>query len=124
VKVTESNIRRILKKWRPRLGLGAQWTIEVRLYTDSNWPKKYTGSVACIDVQPGYSQATLRCNTDALERDGNTLEYNILHELNHVHLWRLRQIAIDALGESQKWLAEDLTEEATETATRALLAKS
>jgi hypothetical protein len=38
MKATEANIRKILRRWRPRLGLDEKYTIEVRIYTDENWP--------------------------------------------------------------------------------------
>lgn len=123
MKATESAIRSILARWRPRLKLDDRWTIEVRMYTDVTWPEKWKGSVAAIDVLPGYFLAVIHCNADALARDSDTLERNILHELNHIPLARLRQIAIGALGENQEWLAEDLTEEATEIFTMAMLSK-
>lgn len=123
MKATEANIRRILKKWRPRLGLDDRWTIEVRLYGGDNWPKKYRGSVAQMEPQPGYFQSILHANVDALNSDGDTLEHNILHELGHVVLWRLSIIARDALGSDQESLWMDLMEEAVETITRALLSK-
>jgi hypothetical protein len=121
VKVTEQTIRAVLKRWRPRLGLDDRWHLEVRLYTDETWPKKWRGSVAVIEPSPGYSSAVLHANTDALERDNDTLERNILHELVHVPLWRLSIIARDALGASQEAIWRDLMEEATECMTRALL---
>lgn len=124
MKVTESAILSILSRWRPRLGIDDRWHIDIRIYNDNTWPEKWKGSVADVEASPGYFMATISCNAEALERDGDPLEHNILHELVHIPLWRLRKIAIDALGEDQEWIAEDLAEEATETITKALLHKA
>jgi len=121
VKVTEQAIRSILARWRPRLGLDSRWHIEVRLYTNDTWPKKLRGSIAAVAPSPGYFLATLHCNTEALECDGDSLEHNLLHELVHVPLWRMSMICRDALGDKQEAIWRDLMEEATETITRALL---
>jgi hypothetical protein len=104
--------------------LDRRWQIETRMYTDATWPKKRKGSVAEIEPNPGYFSAVLHVNTDAVARDGDTAEHIILHELVHVPLWRLSIIARDALGDKQEALWRDLMEEATETMTRALLAKN
>lgn len=124
MKVTESAIRSILARWRPRLGLDSRWNIEVRLYNDESWPKKLRGSVAAVAPDPGYFKAAMHCNVEALASDGDSLEHNILHELVHIPLWRLSMTTRDALGEKQEALWRDLMEEAVETMTRALLAKN
>lgn len=122
MKVTEQAIRKILTRWRPRLGLDSRWNIEVRLYTNESWPKRLRGSVAAIAPDPGYFKALLHCNVELLEIDGDSLEHNLLHELAHIPLWRLSLIARDTLGGDQESLWRDLMEEAVETFTRALLA--
>lgn len=124
MKVTEQSLRLILDRWKPRLGIDKRWSIETRMYTDETWPKKRKGSVAEIEPSPGYFSAVLHVNTDAMERDGDTAEHIILHELVHVPLWRLSLIARDTLGDRQEALWRDLMEEAVETITRALLAKN
>lgn len=121
--VTEAAIKRILRKWRPRLGLDSRWKIEVRMYDGDNWPKKWRGHVAFVEPSPGYFSAVLHCNVTALAVDGDSLEANLLHELCHVPLWRLSIIARDALGESQEALWRELMEEAVETWRRSLLVK-
>ena len=123
MKVTEQTIRKVLKRWRPLLGLDDRWVIEVRMYTREGWPKRWRGSVARVEPSPGYFSAVLHCNTDALENDGDSLEHNLLHELAHVPLWRMSMICRDALGDEQEALWTDLMEEAVETFTRALLAR-
>jgi hypothetical protein len=123
VKATEKNIRSILRKWRPRLGLGDQWSIECRIYTDESWPRKNAGTVAWIVPSPGYFTATLHINADAVERDGQTLEHTVLHELVHLVAWPLSVIARDALGESQEEHWRDVMEATVEQMTRALLSR-
>ena len=124
MKVTEASLRLILDRWKPRLGLDCRWHIETRMYTDATWPKKWRGSVAFAEPSPGYFSATMHLNTEAMERDGDTAEHIVLHELVHIPLWRLSIIARDSLGDKQEALWRDLMEEATETITRALLAKN
>lgn len=123
MKANEKNIRHILAKWRPRLGLDDRWSIEVRLYTDDNWSKKKKDAVAYIEPNPGYFTATMHINTDAVARDGHSLTHIVLHELVHLPAWSLSLIARDALGEDQEPLWRMHMEQLVETITRALLSR-
>lgn len=123
MKATESNIRKILRRWRPRLGLDEKWTIECRIYTDENWPKRKRGAVASIEPAPGYFSAIMHINADAVARDGHSLTHTVVHELSHLVAWPLSVIARDALGEEQEAHWRDVMEATVEQFTRALLAK-
>lgn len=123
MKCNEQTIRKILRKWRPRLGLGDNWVIECRIYTDDNWPKRKRGAVASIEPAPGYFMATMHINADAVARDGHTLEHTVLHELTHLVAWPLSVIARDALGEEQEQHWRDVMEATVEQFTRALLSR-
>ena len=121
MKVTEAAVKSILRKWRSVLGLGKPWHITVEYFRDDGEvPADMKDCTAAVHVKSGYSVAELQINVPAIERDADSLETIILHELVHIILDPLRVIAKDALH-GQDTLSESIVDTVTETITRALL---
>lgn len=124
MKVNEKSIRKVLKKWRPRLGLDGRWIIEVRLYGEGNkWPKSRTGELAFVEPEIGYFKATININGPAFEQFEDTIEEVVVHELNHLVAWPMSIVARDALGKDHEATWEIMMEQMIETFTRAMLYK-
>lgn len=122
MKVNESSIRSILRRWRPRLGLDERWHIEVNIYPPtSKRPKALGDDAAAIEPKPEYFQATLHVNTKACEEHADGLEAIVLHELLHVVTWPISIAARDGLGDRNEATWRLLMEQMVETITRALL---
>lgn len=121
-RVTEKSITRILRKWRPLLGIDGRWSIVVKVFDDEEeWPHK--GAVAAVNPSPGYFQATIHLNATAAEEDAHSLEHILLHELVHIVLCPITTVARDGLGEDHETTWRNMMEAATEQLTRALLRK-
>jgi len=121
-RVTEKDVSRIIAKWRPLLGIDGRWTISVRIFKEGDgFP--HEGATAAVKSMPGYFQIALHLDQKACERDADTLEHIVLHELVHVVLWPLSTLAKNNLGEENEETYLQINEAATEQLTRALLRK-
>lgn len=121
--VTIDAIGTLVKKWRYRLGFDDRWDIDVRLCTSEElWP--HGDVVAVAEAEPGYFRGTISVNKEAAERDGDSLEHIVLHELCHFVTWPVRLVVFNALGEAHKDTASSMDEAVVETFTRALLANN
>lgn len=119
-KVDTKSVAALLKEWRPILGIGSEWTIRVQIYDDDqHWP--YDDCVAFIQPSPGYFQASMSLNAGRIEKDSDSLEHTVVHELCHITLCTLSEIAREALGEKHDGTYREIMESTTERITRALL---
>lgn len=125
MKVTESSIRGVIARWRPRFGLDDRWSIDVRTYNEyARWPKSKKGAMAYVEPDIAYFKATIHVNLPAFEQYATTLEEVIVHELAHIVAWPMSVVARDALGKDHEATWEIMMEQMIETFTRALLAKN
>ncbi len=120
MKVTAANVRRLIRKWHALLGLEPQWQFEVRIHaTESDCPEDMRDAEAAISANDGYFHAVLVINSFNVDN----LELAIVHELTHIVLWELSEIALAAYGDKFEGRARAAFEAATERISRALVAR-
>jgi hypothetical protein len=122
MKVTKGAVLKLLKKWRPRLGLDGRWAIEIAMcFAKEAWPEDEAGNCAFVEVHSAYFQAKISLNVTAIESIEEPLEDVIKHELVHIVLDQLATVVRDTLGERHDATYRILLEQATETISRALV---
>ncbi len=120
MKVTAANVRKLIKKWRDRLGIAPQYKFDLRINkTESECPEELRDCEAAITCNDGYFYAAIVVNAFNVK----DLELAIVHELTHVVLHELSEIAIAAYGDKFEGRARAAFEAATERISRALVAR-
>ncbi len=120
MKVTTANVRKLVKKWSARLGLEPQWKFDIRVNaTESECPEDMRDAEAAISCNDGYFHAVLVVNAFNVE----DLDLAVCHEICHITLWPLSEIALAAYGERFEGRARAAFEAATERISRALVAR-
>lgn len=84
-----ARIERLVRKWRPLLGLES-WGLDVRYDA--------TDCMACCEAKPAYEEATIRFNLPRVKRELPNvvlaLEELVVHELVHALIWRANERAV------------------------------
>jgi hypothetical protein len=88
----QRHVRRALVRWRPLTDTD-RWEIEV-VWREG--PDSADGSLMGVSVQPQYEAATLYVNRELIlagNRSTRGIEYDVLHELCHLHIAQLSRLA-------------------------------
>jgi hypothetical protein len=103
----------LVRRWQKRLLLG-DWKLTIQVGAlDSN-------ERADCDARPEYKEATIRLDPEKIPPED--LEGFIVHELLHLHTWRLEQIAEEwGQSESRYALVRDIAESVVTELERAIL---
>lgn len=96
MRVTQSNLERLVARWKPRLGLDG-WRIHVLI---SAAALEEEDSAAEVQPADHYRRARIVVAPDALDRPASTdLEELVVHELLHLATRDIRQTALELQGQ-------------------------
>lgn len=114
------DVARLVRKWRPVLGIGPEWRIDVRVLEEPDGDDDKNKAQAYMMTEPGYFFANMTVNAWRIG-DAADLEHAVVHELAHVIIEPVRTIARGAMGENLAAVADENIEALCERVARALL---
>lgn len=109
----QSAILTIAEKWQPLLGL-QDWSVIVKF--------DETQYKATSTAEPRYKELQLYFNPWRIAKEPEDLEELVVHELSHAFTWRIWELTEKLFGgDMNKWILDELHEEATTSIGRALV---
>jgi len=113
LKSLQSAILTIADKWKDIMGL-QDWNIDIKF--DEPQFK------ATSEAEPRYKYLKLFFNPWRIAKEPEDLEELVVHELSHAFTWRIWELTEKLFGgDMNKWILDELHEEATTSISRALV---
>ncbi len=121
MKITEVQVKRLLDKWSNRLLLSGLWDIAIKIHNtvEEETDEEHRGDEAYVEITDGYDHVTLTLNAFRIPDGG--LELTIAHEMTHLALRELEQLAAAGAGKKMSAFVDAAVERATERISRALV---
>lgn len=121
MKCTEQNVRRLIDKYFNRLLLSGLWDISIKIHhtVEEEADEDHRGDEAYVEITDGYDHVRLTLNAFRIPDGG--LELTIAHEMTHLALRELEQLASAGAGKKMAPIVDAAVERATERISRALV---
>lgn len=121
MKVTEQAVKRLVDKWFNRLLLSGLWDIAIKIHhtVEEETDEDHRGDEAYVEITDGYDHVRLTLNAFRIPDGG--LELAICHEILHLALRELEQLASVGAGKKMAPIVDAAVERATERISRALV---
>lgn len=123
MKVTEARVKSLVEKWFRRLMLSDLWTLTIKIHhaVEDEPDEEHRGDEAYVEITDGYDHVTLTLNAFRIPEGG--LELTICHEILHLALRELEQLASAGAGKKMAPIVDAAVERATERISRAFVEK-
>jgi hypothetical protein len=121
VKITEARVKQLIDKWFNRLLLSGLWDISIKIHhtVEEEADEDHRGDEAYVEITDGYDHVRLTLNAFRIPDGG--LELTIAHEMTHLALRELEQLASAGAGKKMAPIVDAAVERATERISRALV---
>jgi hypothetical protein len=123
MKIDEKTVKRLIDKWFNRLLLSGLWDITIAIHNtvEEEADEDHRGDEAYVEITDGYDHVKLTLNAFRIPDGG--LELTIAHEMTHLALRELEQLATAGAGKKLSRFVDAAVERATERLSRAMVAK-
>ena len=116
--ITPARVQKIVRRWLREFGMDRMWDLGVRVHrSDAAVPEEYRDALAYAFVRDGTFLGTIDVCAHNFTAT-TSLEEVVAHEVTHVLLWRLQEIAKAAAGERLHPVVDAEVESVVETLSR------